>query len=151
MASTTSFIAASVTRQVREATGGVHEPNGVARAEDADRSPRTEEGQEHLLSSDSEQRIGNALHALSDALDREGARKIEEIVISELRPLLRDWIEEHMSDDYAAELMHTDESVPRAASSGRERLDGPQVEWDAAGGTVSNGKSTPLRPSPDNF
>ena len=85
-----------VARQVREATGGAHEPASAARADDADRSPRTEEGQDHLLSSGSEQRIGNALHALSDALDREGARKIEEIVISELRPLLRDWIEEHM-------------------------------------------------------
>lgn len=85
-----------VARQVREATGGAHEPQSAAHADEADHSARMEERQEHLLSSDSEQRIGNALHALSDALDREGARKIEEIVISELRPLLRDWIEEHM-------------------------------------------------------
>ncbi|MGV0878189.1 DUF2497 domain-containing protein [Martelella sp. FLE1502] len=85
-----------VARQVREATGGAHEPKSAAHADETDHSPRTEERQDSLLSTDSEQRIGNALHALSDALDREGARKIEEIVISELRPLLRDWIEEHM-------------------------------------------------------
>jgi len=85
-----------VARQVREATGGAHEPTSAARADDADQSPRIEERQDSLLSSDSEQRIGNALHTLSDALDREGARKIEEIVVAELRPLLRDWIEEHM-------------------------------------------------------
>ena len=85
-----------VARQVREATGGAHEPQSAAHEHEADHSPRTEERQDSLLSTDSEQRIGNALHALSDALDREGARKIEEIVVAELRPLLRDWIEEHM-------------------------------------------------------
>lgn len=85
-----------VARQVREATGGAHEADNTARTDDVDHSPRDEDGQEHLLSSVSEQRIGNALHALSDALDREGARKIEEIVVAELRPLLREWIEEHM-------------------------------------------------------
>ena len=54
--------------------------------------------------------------------------------------------------DVVLELMHTEESVPRAASSqDRERLSGQQVEWDGARGTVSNGKSTPLRPAPDNF
>lgn len=55
--------------------------------------------------------------------------------------------------DVVLEFMHTDQSVPRAASSpaGHERLTGREVEWDGARGTVSNGKSTPLRPAPDNF
>ena len=52
--------------------------------------------------------------------------------------------------DVVLEFMHTDASVPRAAGSS-DRLSGPDVEWDAAGGTVSNGKSTPLRPAPDSF
>ena len=58
----------------------------------------------------------------------------------------------HGYTDVVLELMHTDASVPRAASGGRsERLEGQDVQWDAAGGTVSNGKSTPLRPAPDDF
>ena len=53
--------------------------------------------------------------------------------------------------DVVLEMMHTDESKPRAAQPGRERLTGQDVQWDAAAGTISNGKSTPLRPSPDDF
>ena len=54
--------------------------------------------------------------------------------------------------DVVLELMHTDESQPRAApAAGRARLSGQDVQWDAAAGTVSNGRSTPLRPAPDNF
>lgn len=53
--------------------------------------------------------------------------------------------------DVVLEMMHTDESVPRAASATRERLSGQDVQWDGARGTVSNGQSTPLRPAPDNF
>ncbi|WP_246710437.1 PopZ family protein [Martelella soudanensis] len=80
-----------VARQVREATGGAHQESDAG----GEASEPTSH-QDGLLSAGSEQRIGNALHALSDALDREGARRIEEIVVEELRPLLRDWIEEHM-------------------------------------------------------
>ena len=55
--------------------------------------------------------------------------------------------------DVVLELMHTDKSVPRVVSSSQRatRLSGQDVEWDGARGTMSNGKSTPLRPTPDNF
>ncbi|WP_174801073.1 PopZ family protein [Martelella limonii] len=80
-----------VARQVREATGG--EPPAQQAPESVE--PPRAEG-DPLLSSGSEQRIGEALGVLSDALEREGARRIEEIVVSELRPLLREWIDENM-------------------------------------------------------
>ena len=51
---------------------------------------------EGLLSQNSEQRIGEALQELSRALQQEGARSIEEIVAEELKPLLREWLDEHM-------------------------------------------------------
>jgi hypothetical protein len=59
----------------------------------------------------------------------------------------------HGYTDVALELMHTAESVPRAAPTKRTlRQDGPaDVQWDGARGTVSNGVSTPLRPGKDNF
>ena len=56
--------------------------------------------------------------------------------------------------DVVLELQHTDSSVPRAPTQRAERLDtdgSKSTEWDAAGGTKVNGKSTPLRPPPDNF
>ena len=53
--------------------------------------------------------------------------------------------------DVVLELMHTDASQPRAATGERDRLNGQDVQWDGARGTTSNGQSTPLRPSPDNF
>lgn len=81
-----------VAQQLREAGNGLDAGDASARvAASAD-----EAREDGLLSSGSEQRIGNALDQLSDALDREGARRIEEIVVGELRPLLREWIDEHM-------------------------------------------------------
>nr|WP_272211515.1 DUF2497 domain-containing protein [Marinicella sp. W31]MDC2877408.1 DUF2497 domain-containing protein [Marinicella sp. W31] len=73
-----------VARQVREATGTAPE----SKEEDND--------DEALLSDVSEMRISAALRELSVALEREGARSIEEIVAEELRPLLSDWLEAHM-------------------------------------------------------
>ena len=49
------------------------------------------------------------------------------------------------------ELQHTAQSVPRDASATRERLaDEGDVEWDLQG-TKVDGRSTPIRPRPDNF
>lgn len=55
--------------------------------------------------------------------------------------------------DVVLELMHTHDSVPRvvSATDRAARRDGVDVQWDGARGTRSNGKSTPLRPTPDNF
>lgn len=81
-----------VAQQLREAGNGLDAGDAIARV-----SPSADEArQDSLLSSGSEQRIGNALDQLSDALEREGARRIEDIVVGELRPLLREWIDEHM-------------------------------------------------------
>ncbi|MET3599874.1 PopZ family protein [Martelella mangrovi] len=76
-----------VARQVREASGQIHE----AETEDSAVS-----NDEPLLSGESEVRISEALRELSAALEREGARGIEEIVAEELRPLLSQWLETHM-------------------------------------------------------
>ncbi|TNB46682.1 DUF2497 domain-containing protein [Martelella lutilitoris] len=83
-----------VARQVRAASGQFdaneqqdsREAMGAAESEDD--AP--------LLSAESEMRISEALRELSSALEREGARSIEEIVAEELRPLLSDWLETHM-------------------------------------------------------
>ena len=50
--------------------------------------------------------------------------------------------------DCVLELQHTDASVPRTveASKRAKRKEGQDMAWDAASGTTSNGKSTPLRP-----
>ncbi len=83
-----------VARQLRAATGqfDAHEqqnaPEAAGPAESEDDAP--------LLSAESELRISEALRELSAALEREGARSIEEIVAEELRPLLSDWLETHM-------------------------------------------------------
>ncbi|AMM84298.1 DUF2497 domain-containing protein [Martelella sp. AD-3] len=78
-----------VARQVREASGQF-EPGDEQDASEAagDDAP--------LLSAESEMRISEALRELSFALEREGARSIEEIVAEELRPLLSNWLETHM-------------------------------------------------------
>lgn len=78
-----------VARQVREATGQFHAHE--------DQDAVTPEGDDaSLLSAESEMRISEALRELSFALEREGARSIEEIVAEELRPLLSTWLETHM-------------------------------------------------------
>ena len=53
--------------------------------------------------------------------------------------------------DIVLELQHTDASVPRAAGRRTRPVDESNVEWDAAGGTMVDGKSTPIRPGKDNF
>ena len=55
--------------------------------------------------------------------------------------------------DVVLELAHTDASKPRAVPSSErsERLTDQDVAWDASKGTTSNGRSTPLRPTPDDF
>ncbi|AJY46747.1 PopZ family protein [Martelella endophytica] len=74
-----------VAAQVRAASASEPEAEEVPSADD-----------DALLSSDTERRIGDALRELSAALEQEGARSMEEIVAEELRPLLREWLEEHM-------------------------------------------------------
>ena len=55
--------------------------------------------------------------------------------------------------DVVMELRHTPASVPRPAASRVQRFDGDKadVQWDAARGVTSNGRSTPIRPGKDNF
>lgn len=85
--------------------GSMHEVAQQVRAATAEpvesETPAMETGvetaaMEGLLSQNSEQRIGEALQELSRALQQEGARSIEEIVAEELKPLLREWLDEHM-------------------------------------------------------
>ena len=56
--------------------------------------------------------------------------------------------------DVVMEFRHTQASVPRPVATSRAQrfdVDKADVQWDAARGAVSNGKSTPLRPGKDNF
>ena len=53
--------------------------------------------------------------------------------------------------DVVLSLAHTDASIPRPNAPRADRLTGQDVQWDAAAGTTSNGRSTPLRPKADNF
>jgi len=54
--------------------------------------------------------------------------------------------------DVLLEFVHTEDSIPRSASSrNRGSREGVSVDWDGARGTSVGGVSTPIRPRPDDF